>query len=594
VLADGELTEPERAVVRAAEAGGLADLRAGDVGRDDPGQAAGWGRGRTVRAELLADLLTGQRRPGGGQARAVRLRGARVSGALDLEAARLECPLLLDRCFLEHPVSLRDARAQAIRLPGCHVPGIIADQLRAEGSVELNEGFTAAGMISLAGARIGGQLDLSSAAVTGSGGLAVDGDGLSVEQNLACAGLAAAGEVRLAGAHIGGRLDLGGARLENPGGCALGADGLSVRLSMFCRDGFTALGEIRLRTAQIAGQLNFTGATLSNPAGRVLSGLGLTVGQDMFCRSPFSAEGEIRITGARIGGSLDFGGAELDNAGGHALSASGVTVAQDLGFGDGFTAHGQVRLPGARIGGRLDLDGTLLAGPGGIAADLSGTVSSVICLLPRTPPDGVIDLTNAQAGSFHDDPESRPAPARLRGFAYGNLQNETASLTSRLAWLKSGGEGYAPGPYDQLAGAYRRVGHAGPARRVAIAKERERQATQSWPGKIWSWLLYATVGYGYRNWLAGAWLGALLVLGSAVFASSYPAHMHRAALVEPAFQPVIYALDVLVPVINFGQQQAWIPQGAALAISWALTAAGWILTTALAAGLANALNRDRP
>ena len=68
--------------------------------------------------------------------------------------------------------------------------------------------------------------------------------------------------------------------------------------------------------------------------------------------------------------------------------------------------------------------------------------------------------------------------------------------------------------------------------------------------------------------------------------------MHRAALVEPAFQPVIYALDVLVPVINFGQQQAWIPQGTAQAVSWILTAAGWILTTAFAAGLTNALKRD--
>jgi hypothetical protein len=97
---------------------------------------------------------------------------------------------------------------------------------------------------------------------------------------------------------------------------------------------------------------------------------------------------------------------------------------------------------------------------------------------------------------------------------------------------------------------------------------------------------------GYRNWLAGAWLGALLIAGSAVFASSYPAHLHRASPAVPAFQPVICTLDVLVPVVNFAQQ-AWIPQGtAALAPSWLLTAAGWILTTAIAAGLANALKPD--
>jgi hypothetical protein len=228
VLGEDELTEPERVLVGACASGGLADLGTGKARLEHPGRGAGWGPGRTVRAEVLAELLTGLRGPDGVQARAVRLRGARVSGTLDLEAARLECPLLLEGCFLERPVSLRDARAQAIRLPGCHVPGIDASQLRAEGSVELNEGFTAGAMISLAGARISGLLDLSSAVVAGTSGLAVDADGLRVEQGMACTGLETTGEVRLSGAHIGGRLGLEGARLANPGGCALGADGLTV------------------------------------------------------------------------------------------------------------------------------------------------------------------------------------------------------------------------------------------------------------------------------------------------------------------------------------------------------------------------------
>lgn len=544
MLADDALTEPEHALTAASAVGGLVDLGAGNA-HLDPSGTAGWGAGRTVRAELLAELLTGLRRPEGSQVRAIRLRGAWVSGTLDLDAAQLVCPLLLDHCSLEHPVSLRDARAQAMRLPGCHLPGIAADQLRAEGSVELNDGFTAAAGISLTGARIGGGLDLSSAVITGIDGLAVD------------------------------------------------ADGLTVGLSMFCRDGFTAVGEIRLRTAQIAGQLNLIGAHLANPGGRAMSALGLTVGQDMFCKRPFRAEGEIRMTSARIGGSLEFGGARLDNPGGYALSTRGATIAQDLDLQDGFTARGKIRLVDARVGGRLDLENATLDDPGPVVADLTGTVSTVLSLLPRTPPDGAIDLTNAQTGSFHDDPDTQPPLVmRLRGFAYDKLDNHTADLRGRLDWLKRSGQGYAPGPYDQLAGAYRRAGRAQDARRVAIAREQERRTEQSWPGKVWNWLLYLTVGYGYRNWLAGAWLGALLLLGSAVFASSYPAHMHQAAPVVPAFQPVIYALDVLVPVINFGQQQAWIPQGPALALSWILTAAGWILTTAIAAGLANALKRD--
>lgn len=125
-----------------------------------------------------------------------------------------------------------------------------------------------------------------------------------------------------------------------------------------------------------------------------------------------------------------------------------------------------------------------------------------------------------------------------------------------------------------------------------MAKELARRRELTWPGKAWNWLLYVTVGYGYRYWLAGVWLGVLLVLGSLVFASAYPAHMHRAAAVVPSFQPVIYALDVLLPIVNLGQQQAWVPQGPALVCSWLLTGIGWILTTAVVAGLTNALKRD--
>jgi hypothetical protein len=544
VLADAELTEPERQLVLAASNGELVDLRAGDAHLDHPSQAGRWEAARTVRADLLTELLTGRRQSETGAVRAVKLAGARITGVLDLEAARLACPLLLDGCSVDQPINLMEAQAEAIRLPGSYVPGIAAGQLHTEGNLEFNNGFTASAGICLAGA------------------------------------------------HIGGRLDLDDARLNGAGSPALDADGLTVRLSMFCRHGFTAHGEVRLRTAQIGGQLNFIEASLTNPGGRVLAALGLTVGQDMFCHRLSVAEGEIRMTGARIGGQLDFSGASLTNPGGYAFAARGLTVGQDIDFTDGFTAEGQVQLRDARIGGRLDFEGASLANPGGQAVSLEGVTAAVLVLIPRTAPDGIVDLTNARVGSFYDDQASWPTTMRLRGFAYDKLENDATSVTDRLVWLGSSEGGYIPGLYDQLAGAYRRAGRIEAARRIGVAKELSRRTELTWPGKVWNSLLYATVGYGYRNWLAAVWLGALLVLGSLVFASAYPAHMHSAAPVVPSFQPVIYALDVMLPIVNLGQQQAWIPQGPALACSWLLTGTGWILTTAVVAGLTNALKRD--
>jgi hypothetical protein len=95
-----------------------------------------------------------------------------------------------------------------------------------------------------------------------------------------------------------------------------------------------------------------------------------------------------------------------------------------------------------------------------------------------------------------------------------------------------------------------------------IAKQRARRRTLDLPGRLWSLLLDALVGYGYRSWLAGVWLLAWWLVGTLVFAAAYPRHL---ALAKPgvrhaAFQPAVYALDVLLPVVDLDQQATWIPK----------------------------------
>jgi hypothetical protein len=129
------------------------------------------------------------------------------------------------------------------------------------------------------------------------------------------------------------------------------------------------------------------------------------------------------------------------------------------------------------------------------------------------------------------------------------------------------------------------------ARQVAIAKQRQRSDQLNRLARVWNWLLYVTVGYGYRTWLAGIWLAGLAAAGTAVFAAAYPAHMRQSATVVPAFNPFVYTLDTVLPIIDLGERKAWIAQGAALTVQWLLTCAGWLLTTAVVAGLTSALNR---
>jgi hypothetical protein len=96
-----------------------------------------------------------------------------------------------------------------------------------------------------------------------------------------------------------------------------------------------------------------------------------------------------------------------------------------------------------------------------------------------------------------------------------------------------------------------------------------------------------TVGYGYRPWYAVLWLIALLTVGTVVFTLGQPPPLDSS---HPAFVPVIYTL--LLPVVDFGQQDEFSPHGLQAWLAYSLIAAGWILATTIAAGITRALRRE--
>jgi hypothetical protein len=381
------------------------------------------------------------------------------------------------------------------------------------------------------------------------------------------------------------------------------SDGLIVDKVMFCRRGFAAYGEVRLPAARIGGRLYFDGARLSNPGGRALVASRLSVGQDLFCRTqrsdediqPFSAEGEINLRGAHIGGDLDCSGAAVSNPDGHALDGDGLVVEHDLRCNEGFTAEGMVNLRGARVGGQLTFGGATLTNPNQRTLDLQELAAQVLVLRPRIAPNGQVDLTHAHVRVLEDDQATWPSSLGLWDFVYDVLHEDPeVEAAARLDWLARDPRGYAPQPYEQLAAVYRNAGRDEDARRISIAKQRARRRTLSFPSRLWNLLLDILVGYGYRTWLAGIWLLAWWAVGTLVFAAAHPDHLllARPGAPHPAFQPAVYALDVLLPVVDLDQQANWIPQGGARWFAWAAILAGWILTTAVLAALSGILKRD--
>lgn len=163
-------------------------------------------------------------------------------------------------------------------------------------------------------------------------------------------------------------------------------------------------------------------------------------------------------------------------------------------------------------------------------------------------------------------------------------------VRERLDWVSRGPFGYQPQPYEELADYYRRSGHDDDVRRVLLAKQRHRRGTLSLPGRVAGRLLDVTVGYGYRPWLAAVWLVLLLTAGTVAFAADRPHPLPGGPV--PPYSSFAYTLDLLIPFGAFGLREAYGADGAGQWLGYALIASGWILATAVIAGITSAVRRD--
>lgn len=523
-----ELTGPERALWQAFPRGDLVDLA--DL-RD--------ASERTVRAEVIAAVLLGAGPAEPGRTPALRLAGAVVAGTLDLAYADVPSLLSLTGCTLPERVNLYGARLREVDLEGSHLAGGLEATL----------------------AVIDGSLRL--------GRCRCDG------------------RVRLTGTRVRGALLLQEAQLAEPDGIALLANRLVVEDDALCH-GLTARGNVRLAGARIGGMLSLDGAHLSDPRGRAFTGFNLVVGARLSARHGFTVDGEVVLVRATVG-EIDLSSARLRNPGGNALLADGLVVADALRLTDGFTATGTVRLTRARIGGPVNLEGARLSGGGAPALVCRHAEARELRLRPDGPVDGAVDLTHARFELVHDDPATWPDPLTVDGLEYRALEPPLPARR-RLEWLRREPDGYLPRTYEQLAATYRALGDDTGARTVLLAKQRHRRQQLPWYARAWGWFQEVTVGYGYRPLRAAGWFALLAVLGTASFGLHHPAP--AAGADPPAFNPLVFTLDLLLPVVDLGQEHAYDPHGAQRWLAWTLILTGWILASTIAAGAIRVLRRD--
>lgn len=685
-MAVSDLSEAERRVWEASPRGAWVDFRTGDPGTDNPAKADGWGPERIVRAEVLSALLLGAGTAEPGCWPAVRLRGARITGRLDLIGAEVGRALVCEFCRFDAPLRCAEATTKTVWLTACWFPsfdgarmrteGVVsfrgcvvdegvrlerakvdgevsfwgaklgpdragvalaADGMIVEGPVECNAGFVADGTVLLRGARVEGTLDFTRATVSRPGGNAIYADRAVINGHFAAHRLAATGQVRLQNASIAGELGLSGAHLSDPGGFPLSCGGLVIHGAVWCWKGFTAEGELRFVGAELRATLNLDGAAIGNPGGLALnlnragvgdlSGIGLTVSggqislvgaritdQVTLDRARLACSGDddeitLRIEGTGIGGALwlrylhSIGEVQVRNSsvrgrvtlrGAWVESTDEVALRftrNEVGTGvvcSGLVAVGETRLVGSHIGRHLDMDEIFLVNPGGVALDAHMLRAREVSLLPGQPIEGSVILEHATIELLRDDPAAWPADLRLDGLTYGALQ-PLLPAARRLEWLARNQNGYQPQPYEQLAAHYTRTGQSTESRQVLHAKERCQRAAKPFLGRLWSVLQDATVAYGYQPWRPVLWLTLLLVVGGVTYGIAPPPPLK--ADEAPHFNFVIYTLDLLLPIVDLGQERAFNPAGAQQWFSYFLIAAGWILATTTAAGVARIISR---
>lgn len=545
--------------------------------------------------------------------------GSAISGVLRLEQAKITGQVCLHNATIGSLEHNREA--------------VAAYGLAVDGGLDC-VGLKTHGSFSVEVAVITGSVALNGARISHPGQGALVADNASVGGKLDCHGMTVDGQVRMHNCHVAGSMIMSGARLDNPAGVALSAGGLTVDAGVFFAHRFTSQGEIRMVGARLGANLTLAEATLSNPGGLAINldraKIGFLHGADLRC------EGQTNLAGTEIAGDLNLTDAELDASGApQALVAEGASiggaliltslrargevnlrtvrvgqhaslmrtvldnpgktacrmsrahVGADL-FCDEMTAQGVMRLAGTTIGGELSLTKSRMRNPADIALYAPMLHVRDFSLRPAEPIQGLVNLSHAQIGILRDDPGCWPDELHLDGLTYQALDPQLPA-SQRLQWLARDPRGHQSQPYEQLAAYYNAAGQPAQARSVLYARERNQRQAKTPLARIWSFLQDVTVGYGYQPWRALAWLVILLATGSIIFAVAPPAPLQPAT--APHFNPVIYTLDLLLPVVDLGQKYAFDPAGAEQWFSYVLVAAGWILVTTIAAGAARILSR---
>jgi hypothetical protein len=572
--------------------------------------------------------------------------GVRIDGPLMLDSVTSPGQVDLAECRIEGSLSMKNgvlgdaATDEASATDDAAAPVLRLDLGRIEAMCNLDD-VVCYGETRLAGTRIGGQLNCSNAIFVNPGS-SQDSSALllysaSIANDVLLKGdFVAIGQVNLDSARIEGSLFCSSGTYVNDGRNALNADSMTVTLNVFLNDGFHARGQVRMHGATIDGQLNCRGGRFINPGGNALHAEAASVASHVLLdnwwrtdqKEPkrFRADGRVNLFGATIGGVLrcstgSFRASTSDDPSSTprstALELGNVVVTGSAYLDERVDVAGTVTLVGARFDQDLTIEGSFDAGSDRADALVlkRAQVATKLKLMPHRV-RGVVDLT---------------------GFGYQHIEARDVSPRDRIRiWLRrqvdeNGAPTWIPRPYEQLASTYRAAGLDAAARRVGVERgrarreegltahsrrprrrtraagfarfrRRSRRHLSSLRDRSLRWLGLdhdrpRTISVGYGHWprLTGFWLLGFCGIVAVLIDMANGVGAMR-PLVQgrpmPELNPVVYAMDLLVPVVDLGQRSYWQPEGSFAVVYWVSVIVGWTLITAVVAGMTSVFRRS--
>lgn len=475
-----------------------------------------------IRADFIRYLIVDSKFV---TSKGINLKGAWISGKLDLMFTNLNFSLIFHHTFFEKSIDLSSANTGSIYFinsilkNGLWAPNLICHGNLMFGSLENNSEYTyepafeSYGIINLTDSIIHKNLMCEHAKFYNKNRYTLHLESIEINGNITFTnGFESYGTIRLYQASIKGNLECDNAKFSDGiDNTVLDCSFLEIGKSVMLRNGFNANGEVKLLYANIGIRLDCRDGIFNNN-GITLDCSHVKVGNDVLLSKgiepkTFEAYGEVKFFNAKIDGSFICTNGRFINENKMALDCTFIKITNDANLDEGFIAKGEVCLVNSSIGSNLDCSNGKFSNPKRNALSCrNANIKNSLIFDSKSEIDGHLDLNNTSMNVLNDNTfnySSSPENiVTLDGCIYNFIQGFT-EVADRIKWLNlipkvKTVEEFQPQPWKQLARTLRNMGHNKEADSIMIEYNNQyRIKSKKSLSKLLRSIYGITSDYGY-------------------------------------------------------------------------------------------------